>query len=165
MRTPAATRQAIIFSAILTFADRGWSGATFDVIARQAGVTRGAVYHHFSDKTDLLRQAIGAAWAHHTDAAFARLADSDREPAARIQGFIETYLSSLASDPEFRALAVVSTIVAPQAISVSEGLREKSVALSSGKHSCATPWPRQGRNNPRYRSTWPCGSSSHSSTA
>lgn len=34
---------------------RGWSAATLEEIARTAGVTKGALYHHFTDKAALLR--------------------------------------------------------------------------------------------------------------
>src|SRR5690606_5994487 len=51
----AETRRAILASARELFTERGFAGtATTDVVAR-AGVTRGALYHHFADKTDLFR--------------------------------------------------------------------------------------------------------------
>lgn len=47
------TREAVIAAAIAVFLERGFAHATFDEIARTAGVTRGAVYWHFRDKLDL----------------------------------------------------------------------------------------------------------------
>lgn len=49
-----ATREAIIEAAIETFLDKGVSKSSLEQIARNAGVTRGAVYWHFKDKDDLL---------------------------------------------------------------------------------------------------------------
>ena len=51
----AETRRAILSSARVLFAEHGFAATvTTDVVAR-AGVTRGALYHHFADKTDLFR--------------------------------------------------------------------------------------------------------------
>lgn len=47
------TRQDILNAALALFHDRGYSRTTLDQIARQAGVTRGAIYWHFKDKVDL----------------------------------------------------------------------------------------------------------------
>ncbi|HEX6423310.1 MAG TPA: TetR family transcriptional regulator [Acidimicrobiales bacterium] len=51
----AETRRAILASARELFSEQGFAAtATTDVVTR-AGVTRGALYHHFADKTDLFR--------------------------------------------------------------------------------------------------------------
>jgi AcrR family transcriptional regulator len=59
MRRTAAqaeqTRQAILATARVTFAERGFARSSTTVIAAAAGVTRGALYHHFADKTALFR--------------------------------------------------------------------------------------------------------------
>ncbi|AOM41130.1 DNA-binding transcriptional repressor AcrR [Xenorhabdus hominickii] len=48
------TRQQIIEAAIKTFSERGVSATSLADIAIAAGVTRGAIYWHFKNKTDLL---------------------------------------------------------------------------------------------------------------
>ena len=49
------TRFAILDAAEQVFCEQGVAGATLEKISRAAGVTRGALYWHFADKTDLLR--------------------------------------------------------------------------------------------------------------
>lgn len=50
-----ATRDSLLDAAEQTFCRLGVSGTTLDEVARAAGVTRGAVYWHFSGKEDLFQ--------------------------------------------------------------------------------------------------------------
>jgi AcrR family transcriptional regulator len=50
----AATRDAIIAAATTLIAERGFESTGIDEIARAAGVSKGAVYHQFADKVEVL---------------------------------------------------------------------------------------------------------------
>jgi AcrR family transcriptional regulator len=50
-----ATRRALVKVARNLFAKRGYSEVSTEEIVRKAGVTRGALYHHFRDKEALFR--------------------------------------------------------------------------------------------------------------
>jgi AcrR family transcriptional regulator len=49
----AETREALIEAARPLFAAQGFAEVALETIVRAAGVTRGALYHHFADKTEL----------------------------------------------------------------------------------------------------------------
>jgi TetR/AcrR family transcriptional repressor of nem operon len=51
------TRQKIVDAAMRLFASDGYQNTSIDKIAQDAGVTKGAVYHHFKDKKELLMVA------------------------------------------------------------------------------------------------------------
>jgi AcrR family transcriptional regulator len=53
-----ATRGALLTAARALFAERGYADTATEEVVRRAGVTRGALYHHFRDKQDLFRAVV-----------------------------------------------------------------------------------------------------------
>ena len=54
----AATRRALLDAARSLFAEKGYHETAAEEIVRRAGLTRGALYHHFEDKKDLFRVVV-----------------------------------------------------------------------------------------------------------
>jgi AcrR family transcriptional regulator len=54
-RRGAATRAALLRVGREPFSERGYAAVGTEEIVARAGVTRGALYHHFADKRDLFR--------------------------------------------------------------------------------------------------------------
>ena len=52
-RAPEATRERLVAAAFEEIHRRGYQGTGLDIILANAGVTKGALYHHFADKADL----------------------------------------------------------------------------------------------------------------
>ena len=54
----ATTRRALLDAARSLFAEKGYHETAAEEIVRRAGLTRGALYHHFEDKKDLFRAVV-----------------------------------------------------------------------------------------------------------
>ncbi|SFW81047.1 TetR/AcrR family transcriptional regulator [Amycolatopsis australiensis] len=54
----AGTKAALVAAARELFAARGYQAVPADEITRAAGVTRGALYHHYADKQGLFRAVV-----------------------------------------------------------------------------------------------------------
>ena len=54
----AATRRALLGAALALFAEKGYVEVTVEEVVRGAGVTRGALYHHFEDKRLLFKAVV-----------------------------------------------------------------------------------------------------------
>src|SRR5688572_25732929 len=52
-REPAVTRDKLLKAAFEEIYRRGFQAASLDAILAKAGVTKGALYHHFPDKASL----------------------------------------------------------------------------------------------------------------
>jgi AcrR family transcriptional regulator len=104
----AATRAALVEAALHTFAREGVDRATLAGIAEAAGVTRGALYHHFADKEALLGAVLGETWEVVAAPVWAALDAPGRPLAARVEAFARAWLTALRSDRRFTALMTVS---------------------------------------------------------
>ena len=104
----ARTREAILEGALACFDRYGISSATIEQIACAAGVTRGAVYHHFEGKRDILRairERVSLPLLDRADTALLRQPDSTA--LERIERFLLSILEALEKDPRKRQALTV----------------------------------------------------------
>lgn len=107
----AATRAALLEAALFAFAAEGVAGATLAGVASRAGLTRGAVYHHFADKSALLIAVLGESWDMIAAPVWATLDGPEtigRPLSERLPTFAATWLDALRTDTRFKALMAVS---------------------------------------------------------
>lgn len=110
----AKTRVALLEAALLSFEEKGWRGATFEQVAHRAGVTRGALHHHFRSKTVLLSDALEWGWSEYGNRLFK--GDAEESGAADwLRALLSEFVMLLRTDTLFRALACTTVVVAPQA--------------------------------------------------
>jgi TetR/AcrR family acrAB operon transcriptional repressor len=105
----AETRKALLDAALMEFADKGFHAAKLADIAARAGVTRGALYHHFADKTELYGTVLDDGWEIATEEAWAAL-DAAGTPRERLRNFLLDLYRLVRTDTRFRALLVVSMV-------------------------------------------------------
>ncbi len=74
----AETREALLDAAIRLLHRKGYSGATTELIADEAGLTRGALHHHFKTRADLMAEVIRSVYEREQRAYQEMAADGGR---------------------------------------------------------------------------------------
>jgi AcrR family transcriptional regulator len=100
-----ATRAALIAAARRLFAERGYAAVGTEEIVREAGVTRGALYHHFDGKRELLRAAYEQLES-ELSAQFASEITPGAEPLQVLREGAETFLDQCL-EPEVQQIALL----------------------------------------------------------
>jgi AcrR family transcriptional regulator len=102
----ATTRAALLSAARELFAERGFAATGRDDIAERAGVTRGALYHHFENKEAVLRAVVAgmeAELAQRIGVAVRRASPGIEQLRAGALAYIE----ACADDPAMRRVALL----------------------------------------------------------
>ncbi|HET7053919.1 MAG TPA: helix-turn-helix domain-containing protein [Solirubrobacterales bacterium] len=102
-----ATRSALIEVARPLFAERGYAGVGAEEIVRAAGLTRGALYHHFGGKRDLFEavyERLEAELAQRI--ADGALAGGAAEPLAAMRAGAEMFLRAC-TEPEVQRIVLI----------------------------------------------------------
>jgi AcrR family transcriptional regulator len=71
------TREALISAARVLFGERGYAATSTEEIVERAGVTKGALYHHFADKERLFRAVFEQVQREVSDRAVVKWLDPD----------------------------------------------------------------------------------------
>jgi AcrR family transcriptional regulator len=130
----AATRRDLLVAALAEFAELGYAAATLAGIAARAGVTRGALYHHFSDKGALFLSVLGELWAEAATPVWGPL-DGPGPPLRRVSSFLVAFFTALERDATFREIFALSMRPVDGAPELAGGM--------AGKREVMEGWRRQ----------------------
>lgn len=101
------TRAALLSTARKLFAERGYAAVGTEEIVREAGVTRGALYHHFDGKLEL----FAAVYEQVEEALMARIMEAvstqASDPLDALRAGALAFLEASETDPAVRQIALV----------------------------------------------------------
>ncbi len=100
-----ATREQLLRVATQLFAERGYAGVGTELIAASAGLTRGALYHHFRDKRGLFR-AVHERLEEDLVARVGEHVTGASDPVGMLTVALRAFLDSC-EDPVFRRIALL----------------------------------------------------------
>lgn len=112
-----ATRTALLQCARALFVQRGYADTSTPDICTAAGITRGALYHHFVDKLDLFRQVLQQE-AQAVQAAIEAAVPVQRAPQESLLAGSEAYLDAMTVPGRTRLLLIEG----PAALGVADSL-------------------------------------------
>ena len=92
------TTQRLIRAATELLLQKGYAGTTIALLAREVGMTKGAIYHHFANKEAILRSVIGHVrntWEQHVGSRIPHQGDA----IAQLDALFEYQAQLINSDP------------------------------------------------------------------
>ncbi|MGE8409897.1 MAG: TetR/AcrR family transcriptional regulator [Pseudomonas sp.] len=98
------TRASLLATARRVFAHTGYVDASMDDLTAQAGLTRGALYHHFGDKKGLLAAVVEQIDA-EMDERLKAISDTAQEPWEGFRQRCQVYLQ-MALEPEIQRIVL-----------------------------------------------------------
>ncbi|WP_343717099.1 helix-turn-helix domain-containing protein [Inquilinus sp.] len=104
------TQAALIAAARGLFVERGYAETGTPELVAAAGVTRGALYHHFADKQALFRAVVEAEAAAVTTEV-ERAAPADLPPLEALEGGGDAFLRAMAAPGRTRLLLIEAPAV------------------------------------------------------
>ena len=108
VRQAEATRALLIDVARQSFTERGYAATSIDDIIQQAGVARGALYHHFSGKEALFR-AVYETVEGEVMTRVLEAAASETSPWDSVRAGLSAFLDACL-EPSFRRIVVLDSV-------------------------------------------------------
>src|SRR5207249_173332 len=90
----ARTKAHLLAAAVRLFSAQGYEQTTLQQIAEEAGMTKGALYHHFQSKEDVLRHVHDEV-IEEVIAASQPVIDADLPPAEALRELIVVHLREI----------------------------------------------------------------------
>ena len=117
------TRKAILKASLKVFSTKGYARSRLEDVAKEAGVTRGAIYWHFDNKANLYSSAVIESVSGYRK----RLTDilqSDLSPLTKIRTLMKEWLITLEEDEAYRTLVEMTLTKTEFDEQVLEGVKD-----------------------------------------
>jgi len=101
------TKDELLKAALKVFSEKGYASTRLEDIAREANVTRGAIYWHYTNKKNLYVAMIEKAYEKISIIIKNELY-SDKSPIEKLESLLYTILIQIVSDEEFRKVEEIS---------------------------------------------------------
>jgi AcrR family transcriptional regulator len=102
-----ATRAALVETARTLFAEHGYAGVGTEEIVRAAGVTRGALYHHFDGKLELFAAVYEQVESELMQGIAAAVETPDAEPLEVLRAGSQAFLDACENDVAVQRIALL----------------------------------------------------------
>ncbi|MDQ1354842.1 MAG: TetR/AcrR family transcriptional regulator, acrAB operon repressor [Acidobacteriota bacterium] len=99
----ALTRQMVLDAALKVFSRKGFSQATLEEVAREAGLTRGAIYWHFKNKNEMFGAVLEVLYERSRERVI-KVLQSGQSPLLKIRQLIGEFLRIISNEDEFRII-------------------------------------------------------------
>lgn len=159
----AETAERVLDSATDLFASRGFAEVSLDDVATAAGVTRGAVYHHYRNKAGLFGSVAARLQTQVAAAVVAAAEEAGAHPGDQLRAGSHAFLDAITATPAVRILLIDGPSVvgwqewrrldaehsgvhlrdALRAVGVADDLLDATTALLSGAMNEAALWVAQ----------------------
>jgi TetR/AcrR family transcriptional repressor of nem operon len=149
-------RQRLLDAALTRIREKGYSSTSVDELCTQAGVTKGAFFHHFSSK-DALGVAAAKHWSEITGAFFETAPyHKHGDPLDRVLGYLDFRKAILKGEiSEFTCL--VGTLV-QEVYGTNPDIRKACEASISGHAAKLAADIAEAMKRHRIRAPWTAGS-------
>jgi TetR/AcrR family transcriptional regulator, transcriptional repressor for nem operon len=146
-RDPERTRQHLLMAAFEEIYKSGYQSADLDAILSKAGVTKGALYHHFENKEALGYAVIDEVLTAMTREKWVRPMDSARNP---IDALIGIFATAPVRMEDIRGGCPLNNL-AQEMSSLHEGFRKRIAKGFDLWHSAIATGLRQGQTAKQVR--------------
>ena len=102
-----ATRAGVVRVARELFTDPGFNETSLDVVAERAGVTKGAVYHHFKNKRELFQAVFEQLEVEMCERVITAAAGAGVDVWAGLQAGVTAFLDAGAHDPAIQRIVLL----------------------------------------------------------
>lgn len=99
----AQTREILLDAAFKVFSNKGYSRASLVEVAKEAGVTRGAVYWHFGCKYQLFKELLSETYE-EIDKMMQDAAQKATSALQKIRNILSRLIILVSEKPQFRAM-------------------------------------------------------------